>query len=142
MLTTQVHYVVAGGYAAQLYGSVRMTTDIDITPERSGDNLNRLATAIRELGGGVRVDDLEDGLPFDTSAEALAGVKTLNLRTPVGDIDLTFEPDGTNGYEDLVRGAQTRNVGTVQVLVASLTDVIRSKTAAGPTRPPRATKIS
>ena len=75
MLTTQVHYVVVGGYAAQLYGSVRMTTDIDITPERSGDNLNRLATAIRELGGGVRVDDLEDGLPFDTSAEALAGVK-------------------------------------------------------------------
>lgn len=58
-------------------------------------------------------------------------MKTLNLRTPVGDIDLTFEPDGTNGYEDLVRGAQTRNVGTVQVLVASLTDVIRSKTAAG-----------
>ena len=59
-----------------------MTTDVDVTPERSKGNLTRLAAALRALGGAIRVDDLEEGLPCDTSAEALTGMKTLNLRTP------------------------------------------------------------
>ena len=108
-----------------------MTTDVDVTPERSSANRGRLAAALRGLGGGIRVDDLENGLPFATSAEALGGVKTLNLRTPFGDIDLTFEPDGTEGFPDLVGRAEPHTVGSVRVLVAALADVIRSKTAAG-----------
>lgn len=126
-----VEYVVVGGYAAQLYGSTRVTTDVDVTPDRTAENLDRLALALRELGGGIRVDDLAEGLPFDTSAEALAGMKTLNLRTPYGDVDLTFEPDGTEGYQDLIRSAEPHTVGSVRVLIAALADVIRSKTAAG-----------
>lgn len=127
----KVAYVVVGGYAAQLHGSTRVTTDVDVTPDRSADNLHRLAAALRDLGGGIRVDDLEEGLPFETSAEALAGMRTLNLRTPLGDIDLTFEPDGTEGYPDLVRTAEPHTIGSVRVLIATLADVIRSKTAAG-----------
>lgn len=124
----RVQYVIVGGYAAQLHGSTRVTTDVDVTPERSNANLTRLAAALRELGGGIRVDDLEEGLPFDTSAEALTGMKTLNLRTPHGDIDLAFEPDGTDGYPDLIRAAEAHDIGAVRVLVATLADVIRSKT--------------
>ena len=127
----QVEYVLIGGYAAGLHGSTRITTDVDVTPDRTDRNLSRLAAALRELGGGIRVDDLEEGLPFDTSAETLATTKTLNLRTPHGDIDLTFEPDGTDGYPDLVRDARPLTIGTVHVLIASLADIIRSKTAAG-----------
>ncbi|HZY76707.1 MAG TPA: hypothetical protein VFE40_10335 [Jatrophihabitantaceae bacterium] len=54
----------------------------------------------------------------------------LNLRTPYGDLDLTFLPAGTDGYPDLVVQAQPRRVGGIEVLVASLDDVIRSKEAA------------
>ncbi|MGH3497892.1 MAG: nucleotidyl transferase AbiEii/AbiGii toxin family protein [Acidimicrobiales bacterium] len=126
-----VDYVVVGGYAAQLHGSTRATTDIDLTPDRSPANLARLAKALQELGGGIRVDDLAEGLPFDTSAEALAGMRTLNLRTPHGDIDLTFEPDGTHGYPDLIRNADDHNIGTLHIHIAALADIIRSKTAAG-----------
>lgn len=86
---------------------------------------------MRDLQAGIRVDDLEQGLAFDTAAEALAGIKTLNLRTPYGDIDLTFEPDGTGGYPDLIQSAERHTIGTVHVHVAALADVIRSKTAAG-----------
>lgn len=127
----RVEYVVVGGYAAQLHGSTRVTTDVDVTPNRTMQNLDRLASALRELGGGIRVDDLEEGLPFDTSAEALTGMKTLNLRTPHGDIDLAFEPDGTDGFPDLARSAEPHSIGTISVLVAALADVIRSKEAAG-----------
>lgn len=125
-----VMYVLVGGYAAQLHGSTLPTTDVDITPASDHENLDRLAAALRELDAGIRVDDLPDGLPFDTSADALAGMRTLNLRTAHGDIDLTFAPDGTDGYPDLIRAATPRRVADIVVQVASLDDVIRSKQAA------------
>ena len=68
----QVEYVVVGGYAANLHGSTRVTIDIDVTPNRTLRNLARLAAALRDLGGGIRVDDLDHGLAFDASPESLA----------------------------------------------------------------------
>jgi hypothetical protein len=126
----RVEYVLVGGYAAYQHGAQRPTYDIDVTPATTAENLTRLAAALKELRAGIRVDDLDEGLPFDTSAEALAGMRTLNLRTPYGDLDLTFTPDGTDGYADLVRAAQERTIEGVTVRVAALADVIRSKRAA------------
>ena len=90
-----VDYVLIGGYAARLYGARRPTYDLDITPSTSLDNLHRLSMALRELDAGIRVDGLDERLPFDSSAESLQGMKILNLRTPAGDLDLTFTPAGT-----------------------------------------------
>ena len=127
----QVDYVVIGGYAAQLRGASRPTTDADVTPETSADNLDRLATALRALKARIRTDAVPEGLPFDTSADALRGMKTMNLQTEHGDLDLAFVPDGTTGYADLIRSATATPVGGTIVQVASLSDIIRSKTAAG-----------
>lgn len=126
-----VAYVLIGGFAAQQHGATRPTEDVDITPATDAGNLSRLAAALRELGARVRVAGVPDGLAFDTSAEALRGVSMLNLRCPYGDFDLSFAPSGTDGYEDLVRGADQRNIAGVSVLIASLADIIRSKSAAG-----------
>jgi hypothetical protein len=52
--------------------------------------------------------------------------------TDHGYLDLAFLPDGTRGYDDLQRGATREQLtDTLQVDVASLADVIRSKEAAG-----------
>ncbi len=127
----RVDYVLVGGYAAQLHGARRPTYDIDIAPSTALDNLQRLSQALRELGAGIRVDDIDEGLPFDSSAESLRGVQMLNLRTPLGDLDLTFAPAGfPDGYDGLLPGAQPHSIGHVAVQVADLDDVIKSKTAA------------
>lgn len=55
----------------------------------------------------------------------------LNLTTRFGDLDLAFEPHGTRGYEDLRRRAKELEIRGVTVVVADLSDVIRSKEAAG-----------
>jgi hypothetical protein len=102
------------------------------------DNLERLAAALRELGAGIRADDLADALPFDTSAEARAGMRMLYLRTRHGDLDLSFKPAGTAGYDDLVRAAAPRVIAGIHVQVASLADIIRSKQAAARPKDPRA----
>jgi hypothetical protein len=127
----RVEYVLIGGYAATVHGARRPTQDIDIAPSTTQENLSRLTAALQELQAGIRVDNMSEGLPFDTSAKALRGVRMLNLRTPYGDIDLTFEPAGTHGFDDLVAQAAARDVEGVVVYVASLGDIIRSKEAAG-----------
>ena len=126
----QVRYVLVGGYAAQLHGATRPTTDIDVTPQPTRENLTRLSAALRELSARVRVAGVEGGLPFSTDATALAGMNELNLTTRHGDLDLTFTPSGTGGYDDLSRHAEHRLIGTVTVQVATLADIIRSKQAA------------
>ncbi len=50
--------------------------------------------------------------------------------TQHGDLDISFVPNGTTGYADLVRDASDHDVFGVVVPVASLADIIRSKQAA------------
>ncbi|SDC39407.1 hypothetical protein [Nocardioides lianchengensis] len=54
-----VRYVVIGGYAATVHGAARPTLDIDVTPEQSAGNLDRLAAAMRELGAKIRTDAVD-----------------------------------------------------------------------------------
>ena len=51
----------------------------------------------------------------------------LNLTTRFGDLDLSFVPSGTSGFEDLRPHAVMMSLMGRPVAVASLADVIRSK---------------
>lgn len=58
-------------------------------------------------------------------------MRMLNLRTPVGDLDLTFAPAGfPDGYDGLLAGAHEHMIDSIRVKAAGLDDVIASKTAA------------
>ena len=124
-------YVVIGGVAATLHGSILSTFDLDICPARDLENLARLAAALKDVDARIRTAGAPDGLPFACDAESLARVDLLNLVTRYGDFDLSFVPAGTTGYEDLARRATKVDLEPVIVSVASLEDVIRSKRAAG-----------
>lgn len=126
-----VQFILVGGYAALVHGASRPTQDVDITPASSTANLTRLTRALQRLEARIRTEVVPEGLPFATSAEAMRGVLMLNLTTTFGDLDLTFQPSGTDGYPDLVEHAAEHEVGAVRVRVAALTDIIRSKEAAG-----------
>lgn len=129
-----VQCVLIGGMAAIVHGDVGVTLDLDITPAFDDDNVERLAAVLRGLRARIRVEGEPEGLPFDCSAEFLRNLgpeEILNLTTSCGDLDLTFTPSGTGGYEDLRRDALSLPVGGATMLVASLPDVIRSKEAAG-----------
>jgi hypothetical protein len=128
---TGVRYVLIGGLAATLHGSPHVTTDVDITPDPSLDNLKALAAALDRLDARIRTEGEPDGLAFDRSAEFLTRASILNLTTRYGDLDLTFEPAGTRGYPDLRRRAVDIVIRGIDVPVAALADVIRSKEAAG-----------
>jgi len=125
-----VRYVLIGALAARLQGFPRLTADADITPERSPENLVKLAAALRELGARVYTEAVPEGLGFDCSAEALGRAELWNLVTSAGRLDVAFVPAGTGGFADLAREAVHFDVFGVDLLAASLADIIRSKEAA------------
>lgn len=97
---------------------------------RDTPNLQRLAAALTELRARIRTEGVEGGLSFSCDAKFLSAVDILNLETDAGDLDLTFFPSGTTGYDDLAEHQQRFDLGGVVVPTASLEDIIRSKAAA------------
>ncbi len=126
-----VRFVVVGAVAAIAQGSPLPTEDVDITPARDQDNLERLATALVELKATLRVENHLGGVPFPFDAATLERNEIWTLTTPDGDLDIVFVPAGTSGYDDLRRSAIVVDFGSSTVAMASLSDVIRSKQAAG-----------
>ena len=135
-----VDYVVIGGWAAVAQGSPIPTRDVDVVPEMEKDNLARLSAALTELDARIRNGN-EDPLPFRHDATSLAGSLFWNLTTKHGDLDLAFQPSGTQGYADLRRDAIAVTLRATPVLLASLADIVRSKEAAGRDKDRRALPI-
>jgi hypothetical protein len=87
---------------------------------------------LTELGARIRTESVPDGLPFSHDAASLGEVEVWHLICDDGEFDLSFRPSGfAGGYAQLVGNAHRMRVGDVEVVVADLADVIRSKESAG-----------
>jgi hypothetical protein len=130
-----VQYVVIGGFAAELHDvAIPPTRDIDVTPAATENNLETLAAALSELNARFRVPDGPPygvEIPGGITATWLAGMVTVTLMTNAGPLDISLQPDGTAGYDDLHESVTIVTYEGLEVPVASLADVIRSKEAAG-----------
>jgi hypothetical protein len=132
----EVDYVVIGGEAARARGWPDPTEDVDVTPERSQENLSRLADALEELEAGFRVDPRRypEGLrpPGGIDWRTFRSHVSVALTTPHGHLDIVLRPDGTDGYEQLIASAtRERLIGTeIVVPVASAEMILHSKTEA------------
>ena len=136
-----VAYIVIGGFAAYVQGSPIPTEDVDVVPGSGRENYARLSAALKELDAGVRAVELDEPVPFDHDADSLAAVRMWNLTTKYGDLDITAEPTGTGGYDDLKREAIEVEIRGVRVKLASLADIVRSKEAAGRDKDRRALPV-
>src|SRR5579863_6021219 len=87
----RVRYVVIGAYAAiAQQAPIPATRDIDVAPDVSKANLERLSKALRELGARIRTDSVPEGLPFDHSGASLGSAVCWNLICPYGEFDITL----------------------------------------------------
>ncbi len=124
-----VSYVVIGGVAGRLYGSPLLTDDLDICYERSKENLEALARALREMRATLR--GVDPRLPFQLDARALAFGDSFTFTTDVGNLDCLATPEGTGGYRDLIKKAVEFEVAGFRIKTVSLEDLIRMKKATG-----------
>ena len=126
-----VRYVVIGNVGTRFHGSPLITNDTDICPSQDPGNLVALAEALKALKARIRAPGVPEGLSFACDAAFLRQMKMVNLVTPFGDFDISFEPSGTRGYDDLSQRMVVFALREgLEVPVASLEDIIRSKEAA------------
>src|SRR5437762_14321486 len=65
----EVECVIIGGVAAVYHGSSEVTHDLDVCYERSSENLERLATALKAVNAFLR--GAPRAIPFILDAESL-----------------------------------------------------------------------
>jgi len=128
-----VKYVVIGAFAAiAQQAPIDPTRDIDFTPDTTASNLRRLSAALKDLDARIRTEGVVGGLPFDHDGASLGRSAVWNLICPYGEFDISFRPSGFDGgYSELAAHAHRVVVDGIEVAIADLDDVIRSKEAAG-----------
>jgi hypothetical protein len=130
-----VDYVVVGGWGTLQHGATRLTQDLDICPQLTAENLERLAQALTALHAELQIAPGQTVPVPIIDARLLAQMQIGNWGTDAGGLDvLQHIPsvDGRElGYEQLAGDAvQTQDEGRV-FFVASLADITASKRAAG-----------
>jgi hypothetical protein len=127
-----VDFVVIGGIAAVLWGSARMTFDLDICFATDNANLEALGKVLVDLGAQLK--GVEEELPFVPDVTTLRRVELLTLKTTAGELDLLARPTGAPGYDVLRKRAARVDLGDFNILISSLDDLIAMKRAAGRTK--------
>ncbi|MGH2693910.1 MAG: DUF6036 family nucleotidyltransferase [Actinomycetota bacterium] len=125
----EIDFVLIGGLAARLHGSPTVTDDLDICHSAERDNLERLAEALRQMEAKLRVAPAD--VPFPLDARTLAAGANFTFSTNYGPLDCMALPAGVNGYDELSRTADRMRFDDLEVLVASIDDLILMKRAAG-----------
>ncbi len=130
-----VDYILVGGLAAAAHGATRLTYDFDCLADRSDDNLDRLASALVELGARYRVGGLTDAearaLPTIIDRRTLGSAAISTWRTDAGDVDVMTEMSVGKGvrrqYDELVETSIEVRISNDVVRIAALDDIIASK---------------
>ncbi|HEX6097590.1 MAG TPA: hypothetical protein VF432_14780 [Thermoanaerobaculia bacterium] len=125
----EVSFVIVGGIAATLHGSARVTFDLDITYERTPENMARLVAALAPFQPYLR--GAPPGLPFHLDVETLKRGLNFTLTTSDGPLDLLGEVSGIGTYGVARRHADQANMFGGIYYYLDLEALILSKKAAG-----------
>jgi len=128
-----VDYIVIGGVAVGFHGYVRATKDLDVVPEPSRENLERLAALLRSLNAELDgAGDFDAGeLPDPLDPEVLAQGGNWVLQTRLGRFDLMQWQGERELWEMLSPAAVEVDLDGVLVKVAGYEDLIALKEQAG-----------
>jgi len=122
-----IRFVLVGGLAVNAWGYVRATRDLDVVPEPSAENLEKLDTLLKELGGKVEVDGrLLD--PDSISTFLRTGDRTLVV-TDLGRVDVLQGLPQVPTFDALDIAAAEVDIEGLSVRVCSLDHLLAMKRA-------------
>lgn len=128
-----MNFVLIGGVAAALHGSEQVTRDIDIVPEMTPANVDRLVAALTELGA-FRAS-VPDELTEPRSQDFALRIE--QFVCPIGNIDVIVEARSIGSYEDLVDEAETIDLNAgLRIQIAGIDQIIQSKAGSGRDKDP------
>jgi predicted nucleotidyltransferase len=127
-----VEFIVIGGQADYLFGSPRVTYDVDLCYRRTRANLERLAAALKEIKPTLRGAPPDLPIVLDVQAFFLGSNYTFD--TDFGELDLLGWVEPLGDYEALARHAEVYRVGDLELKVIGLDDLIRVREHIGRTK--------
>lgn len=126
-----VAFVVVGGVAAVLHGAPTTTHDLDIVPEQSEPNLERLMAVLRDRHALVRDPA---GRRLEPNPAALRGRGQMQLVTDLGPLDILCRLHDGRGYVELAPHSVTIEAGELRIQVIDLPTLIQIKSTTGRAR--------
>jgi predicted nucleotidyltransferase len=123
----EIRFVLVGGLAVNAWGYLRATRDIDVVPDPSGENLEKLDVLLKELGGRVDVD----GRLLDAAATSTflrTGDRTLVV-TRLGRVDILQGLPQVPTFAALDADALDVEMDGIVVRVCSLDHLLSMKRA-------------
>ncbi len=120
-----VEFLVIGGQAEYLFGSPRVTYDVDFCYRRTRENIERLAAALKELKPTLR--GAPAGLPLVLDAQALGFGSNYTFDTDFGKFDLLGWVEPLGDYDALLKNSEKYVIGDMEIQTIGLDDLIRIK---------------
>jgi hypothetical protein len=127
-----VDFVLIGGLAGLAHGSSYPTYDLDVAYSRDAANLERLASALRELD--VTLRGAPSDLPYQVDARSLANGSNFTFETKYGWFDVLADVAGISSYEQLRADSRIQSIEGSEVRVASIDHLIAMKRASNRTK--------
>jgi predicted nucleotidyltransferase len=127
LVESEARFVLVGGLAVNAWGYIRATRDIDLVPDPSRENLERLDVLLKDLGGKVDVD----GRLLDSNAISpflRTGDRTLVV-TDLGRVDILQGLPQVPAFEVLEEKATDVEMDGLVVRVCSLDHLLEMKRA-------------
>lgn len=124
-----IAFVVIGGFASVLHGSAMVTDDLDICAVLTGENVEKLRAALKDLNPVHRLTHQRLSiLDYPAGAQPM---QKIYLKTEAGVVDVLSTVLGVGEFARLRREAEIVELFGRQVAVMSLSDLIAAKEACG-----------
>jgi hypothetical protein len=122
----RVEFVLVGDVANAIYNHGGVVSGVAIVPASYGRNVERLAAALQALNAALGIAGRPDPRGLDWRTMDLRELAPCTFMTTYADVDVDFQPAGTNGYRDLFQDADRFEVGPgARPHVVSLDDLGR-----------------
>ncbi len=123
-------FVIVGGVAARLYGSTRLTHDVDVVPKLDADSWAALVDEIWVLGGRPRIPEKQESIKNLGNVQgwiADKGMLALTFRSTDGSAEIDLLVSESKRFEKLKQNATRVKLDNREYLVASIPDLIEMK---------------
>jgi len=126
LITSEVEFVLIGGYAAVAHGVTLVTRDIDICCRFTEENLLRIQKAFADLHP---VHRSRPDLPLVLGPGQCANLKNLYLKTDMGIIDCLGEVLAVGNFDEVAQQSVDIDLPSGKCRILDIDALIRTKEA-------------
>jgi predicted nucleotidyltransferase len=129
-----VEFVIVGGVAARLYGSTRLTHDVDVVPNLTPHSWRKTVECIWEMGGRPRIPESMESIADVRNVQTWItekGMQALNFRSEDGYVEIDLLVAESGRFNSLKERATAVEFRGKTYLIAAVDDLIAMKRAAG-----------